>query len=63
MDKNAYLNPTHAFAPVVIEMSGLFGPQTWGFVNSPALICQLDQVTGDERSTVYLLAPKALMQC
>ena len=50
--KYAHLNPTHAFTPVAIETSGVFGPQTMAFLKE--LGQRLAQASGDERSTTYL---------
>ena len=50
--KDAHLNPTHAFTPVAIETSGVFGPQTMAFLKE--LGQRLAQASGDERSTTYL---------
>ena len=50
--KYTHLNPTHAFTPVAIETSGVFGPQTMAFLKE--LGQRLAQASGDERSTTYL---------
>lgn len=53
VDKYASLSTTHAFIPVAIVTSGVFGPQTMVFQKD--LGHYLAQVTGDENTTKYLL--------
>ena len=53
VDKYASLSTTHAFIPVAIVTSGVFGPQTMFFCKD--LGRYLAQVTGDENTTKYLL--------
>ena len=47
------LSSTYAFTPVAIETLGVFGPQTATFLKD--LGHRLAQVTGDKKSTTYLL--------
>ena len=51
--KYAHLDSSHTFTPVAIETSGVIGPQSMIFVRD--LGRRLAQVTGEERSTTYLL--------
>ena len=47
--KYSHLNSAHAFTPVAIETSGVFGAKTMRFVQE--LGQQLERVTGEVRST------------
>ena len=49
--KDAHLNPTHAFSPVAIETSGVFGPQTMAFLKE--LSQRLAQASGDLPPTSF----------
>ena len=51
--KYVSLSSTYAFTPVAIETSGVFGPRTATFLKD--LGHRLAQVTGDKKSTTYLL--------
>ena len=51
--KYVSLSSTYTFTPVVIETSGVFGPRTATFLKD--LGHRLAQVTGDKKSTTYLL--------
>ena len=52
-DKYAFLNPTHTFTPVAIETSGAISAQSMAFLKD--LGRRITRVTGEERSTTYLL--------
>ena len=51
--KYVHLNSVHTFTPVAIETSGVFGPKTMRFVRE--LGQRLERVTGEARSTNYLV--------
>ena len=51
--KYVSLSSTYTFTPVAIETSGVFGPRTATFLKD--LGHRLAQVTGDKKSTTYLL--------
>ena len=51
--KYTHLNSAHAFIPVAIETSGVFGVKTMRFVQE--LGQQLERVTGEVRSTNFLI--------
>ena len=51
--KYSHLNSAHAFTPVAIETSGVFGAKTMRFVQE--LGQRLERVTGEVRSTNFLI--------
>ena len=51
--KHTHLNSAHAFTPVAIETSGVFGANTMRFVQE--LGQRLERVTGEMRSTNFLI--------
>ena len=51
--KYEYLNSAHTFTPVVIESSGVVGPQSMDFLRD--LGCHLARFTGETKSMMYLL--------
>ena len=51
--KYSHLNSTHAFTPVAIETSGVFGAKTMRFVQE--LGQRLERVTGEVRSINFLI--------
>ena len=52
-DRYAHLDCTHSFTPVAIETSGVIGPESMAFLKD--LGRRLARVTGEEKSTSYLL--------